>query len=235
MKNETMGAIRNYHDLAARMQGELEKIDPGLRDDVKKEREAQVREQYEKHLTANIAKIRQGREHFKAARLREADPMKALIKKAWRADDNKPGMAAVCAALETMSPDAQLELAKEFNHPVLSLQAVANVKKLDLEPIDRLNLEPAVAELTAGAVDMVKIRDHAQTELACVEVEAEINHSSGGDPVERLGMWHDSEALKKIIATGKLPKSERISALSHPDPLERMRAARRDGGDAEVA
>jgi hypothetical protein len=235
MKNETMAAIRNYRDLAAQVQAELQKIDPGLRDNIREQRENQVREKYQQHMDALMLKIKAGREYFKAARLREADPMKALIKKAWRADDNKPGMAAVCAALETMSPEAQLELAKEFNHPVLSLQAVANVKKLDLEPIDRLNLEPAVAELTAGAVDMVKIRDHAQTELACVEVEAEINRESGGDPVERLGMWHDSEALKKIIATGKLPKSERISALSHPDPLERMRAARKDGGDAEVA
>jgi hypothetical protein len=227
MKDQTMTAIRSYRDLAARMQGELERVDQGLKDEIREKREQEIRGKYQQNLEANLSKIKAGREYFVAARLREADPMKALVKKAWQADDNRPGMAAVCAALETMSPEAQLELAKEFNHPVLALQAVSNIKKMDLEPLDRLNLEPAVSELTHGYVDKEKIRDHAQLELVCLEAEALANQNSGAPAHETLGVGHRLEALRKIIATGELPKSERISVLTHPDPLERMQAARK--------
>lgn len=227
MKDQTMTAIRSYRDLAARMQGELERVDQGLKDEIREKREQEIRGKYQQNLEANLSKIKAGREYFEAARLREADPMKALVKKAWQADDNRPGMAAVCAALETMSPEAQLELAKEFNHPVLALQAVSNIKKMDLEPLDRLNLEPAVSELTAGYVDRDKIREHAQAEKSCLEAEALANQTANGSPQARAAFGYRMEALKRIIATGELPKSERISVLTHPDPLERMRAARK--------
>jgi hypothetical protein len=229
MKNETMAAIRNYRDLAARFQMELQKLDPGLRDDIRKEREKEIREKYRQNMDAAMDKVKAGREHFQAARLREADPMTALLRKAWRADDARPGMAAVTAAMETMSPAAQIALAREFGHPVLALQAVANVRKLDMDPVDRMALEPAVQELTAGFVNKEAIRDCAQTELSCLETELAAHRSAGDDPIKRLGIGRKIEAVKKIIASGELPKSERVTFLSHPDPLERMRAAREAG------
>lgn len=231
MKDQTMTAIRNYRDQAAQMQAALSKIDRGLKDSIKKERSDAVRQKYQGHLDANLDKIRSGRDYFKAARLREADPMASLIRRAWRAEDNRPGMAAVCAALETMGPDAQLELAKEFNHPILSLQAVSNIKRMSMDPLDRMSLEPAVSELTHGYVDKDKIRDHAHVELTCLETELEAMRSEGAEPHKILSIGHRIGALKKIIATGQLPKSERISALSHEDPMERLNAARNPVGD----
>lgn len=225
MKDQTMTAIRNYRDQSAQMQAELSKIDPGLKDNIQKEREAAVRQKYQGHLDANLLKIKQGRDYFEAARAREADPMKALIKKAWATNDTRPGMAAVCAALETMGPDAQLELAKEFNHPILSLQAVSNIKRMSMDPLDRMSLEPAVSELTHGYVDKDKIRDYAMEELTCLETEFEAMRSEGAESHKILSMGHRIYAMKKIIATGQLPKSERVDSFTHEDPVERLSAA----------
>lgn len=226
MKDQTMAAIRNYRDLAARMQGELEKIDTGLRDDVKKEREQAIREKYQEHLGANLDKIKAGREHSTQARLKMADPFAALMRKAFHAED-KPGLAAVCDGLDLMGPEQQLELARELNHPALALKALVNIRRMDLEPESRMTLDAKVQELTRGHIDTAAIRDHAQVELLCLEAEAQANQAANGSPQDRAAIGYRMEALKKIIATGELPKSERVSALSHPDPLERMQASRK--------
>lgn len=225
MKDETMTAIRNYRNQAAQMQAELSKIDPGLKDNIQKEREAAVRQKYQGHLDANLLKIKQGRDYFEAARAREADPMKALIKKAWATNDTRPGMGAVCAALETMGPEAQLELARELNHPILALQAVSNIQKMDIPPLDRINLGPAISSLIHGYVDSEKIRDYAMEELTCLETEFEAMRSEGAESHKILSMGHRIDAMKKIIATGQLPKSERVDSLTHEDPVERLSAA----------
>lgn len=224
-----MTAIRNFCDLSNQRRRGLEAIDPGLKDSIRQKREQDVQKKYEEHMNANLDKIKAGRQHFEAARLREADPMAALIRKAWRCDDTRPGMAAVCTAMETMAPAAQLSLAKELNHPVLALQAVSNIKKMDMDPQTRMALEPAVSELTHGYVDKEKIREHAQTELACLEVEVLAHKDADAPTHEIMALGHRLEALRKIIATGELPKSERISALSHPNPVDRMQAARKAG------
>lgn len=231
MKDQTMTAIRNYRNQAAQMEAELKKIDPGLKDSIKKERSDAVRQKYQQHLDANFSKIKQGRAHFEAARLREADPMQALIKKAWATNDTRPGMGAVCAALETMGPEAQLELARELNHPILALQAVSNIQKMSMDPMDRMNLEPSVREFTHGFVDSEKIRECAEVELACLETEFEAMRSEGAESHKILSMGHRIDSLKKIIASGELPKSERISVLTHPDPIDRLKAARTAVGD----
>ncbi len=231
MKDQTMTAIRNYRNQAAQMEAELKKIDPGLKDSIKKERSDAVRQKYQQHLDANLLKIKQGRDYFEAARDRESDPMKALIKKAWATNDTRPGMGAVCAALETMSPDAQLSLAKELNSPILALTAVSNIQKMSMDPQDRMALEPVVSELTMGYIDTAAIRDHAHVELTCLEAEFEAMRSEGAESHKILSMGHRIDAMKKIIATGELPKSERISVLTHPDPQERLNAARTPVGD----
>jgi len=231
MKDSTMQAIRNYRDQSAQMETELKKIDPGLRDSIRKEREAQVREKYQMHLDANFSKIQAGRKYFEAARLREADPMKALVKKAWQTDDNRPGMAAVISAMELMAPGAQLELAKEFNSPILALQAVSNIQKMSMDPLERMSLEPAVSELTHGYVDKEKIRECAEVELICLETELKKMRSEGSEPHKILSMGRRLDAMKKIIASGELPESERVSVLTHPDPLDRLNAARKPVGD----
>ncbi len=231
MKDQTMTAIRNYRNQAAQMEAELKKIDPGLKDSIKKERSDAVRQKYQQHLDANFSKIKQGRAHFEAARLREADPMQALIKKAWATNDTRPGMGAVISAMATLSPDAQLSLAKEFNSPILALQAVSNIQKMSMDPQDRMSLEPAVQELTRGYMDDAKIRDYAMVELTCLEAEAEAMRSEGAESHKILSMGHRIDSLKKIIASGELPKSERISVLTHPDPMERLNAARNPVGD----
>ncbi|MGD9825088.1 hypothetical protein [Desulfobacter sp.] len=231
MKDDTMAAIRNFRNLSAQMETELKKIDPGLRDGIRKEREAQVREKYQGHLDANLDKIRSGRAHFEAARAREADPMKALIKKAWATNDTRPGMGAVCAALETMGPEAQLELARELNHPIIALRAVSNIQKMDIPPLDRINLGPAISSLIAGHVDIAKIRDYAMEELTCLETEFEAMRSEGAESHKILSMGHRISVMKKIIATGQLPKSERVDSLTHGDPQERLNAARTTVGD----
>lgn len=231
MKDETMTAIRNYRNQAAQMLSELGKIDAGLKDSIRKEREATVRQKYQQHLDANLDKIRSGREHFESARLRESDPMKALIKKAWSTNDTRSGMGAVCAALETMGPEAQLELARELNHPILALQAVSNIQKMAMDPQDRMSLEPAISSLIQGYVGSEKIREYAMEELTCLETEFEAMRSEGAESHKILSMGHRIDSLKKIIASGELPKSERISVLTHPDPIDRLKAARTAVGD----
>ena len=225
MKDQTMTAIRNYRNQAAQMQAELSKIDPGLKDNIQKERSDAVRQKYQGHLDANLLKIKQGRDYFEAARLRESDPLQALIKKAWQADDNRPGMAAVISAMETMSPDAQLSLAKELNSPVIALQAFANLQKMSMDPLDRMSLEPSVREFTHGFVDSEKIRECAEVELTCLETEFEAMRAEGAEPHKILSMGHRIDAMKRIIATGQLPKSERVDSLTHEDPIDRLNAA----------
>jgi hypothetical protein len=221
-----MQAIRNYRDLSANMQGELKKIDAGLRVDVKKKREQLIREKYQEHLGANLEKIKAGREHFTQARMKAADPFRALMVKTFKSDVSA-GMAVVFDGLSLLGPEQQFELARELNHPALALKALVNIRNMDLEPESRMTLDAKVQELIRGHIDAAAIQDHAQVEMLCLECEAEALRDSGADASKVLGMGHRIDALKKVIATGELPKSERISALSHPDPLERMRAARK--------
>jgi hypothetical protein len=221
MKNETMAAIRNYRDLATRMSGELEKIDTGLRDDVRKKREAQVREKYEKHLTANIAKIREGREHFNKARLKAADAFRALMVKTLQANA-APGLAAVCDGLSLMGPEEQLEFARETQTPALALKAVVNIRNMDLEPQTRMNLDAKVQDLTKTYIDKKEIRDCAEIEKACLEIEAYENQVTEGSPHDRAAIGYRLTALERVIDTGEVTDKELAEALGQSDPVERL-------------
>ena len=227
MKSETMRAIRDFRDLVNQVQGELAKIDDGLKDSVKADREGQVWEKYGKHLSALREKIRQGREHFQGLRLREADPLTALLRKAWQANDDKPGLGVVSDALELMGPEAQLELAKELNHPALALRAVTNIRKMDIDPQTRAGLDRKVQELTRGYVSKNVIREYASVEKECLEAEVLQNKTFGGSPQDRAALGYSLESLKRVIASGEIPDSElQQAALDEPDPQARMNAAR---------
>lgn len=226
-KDTVMRAIKEYHEQNLQMQKALDLIDRGLRADVKAEREAKIRQKWNTGEKRDV--IQKGMKYFEAARVKASDPMRALLLKTWTSEDNRPGMAAVCSIMETMQPEQQLELAEQINDPVLTTQAISNVRKLTLEPQDRMYLETKVQSLIAAYVDHKTIRENAQAEIACLEFEAELNQKSGGDPVKRMGLGQRAEALKKIIATGELPKSERISVLTHPNPVDRMQQARKAG------
>ena len=227
MKSETMRAIRDFRDLVNQVQGELNKIDPGLKDSVRTEREAQIWEKYGKHLSALREKIRQGREHFQGLRLREADPLTALLRKAWQANDDKPGLSAVCEALELMGPEQQLEIAKEFNHPALALKAVTNIRRMDIDPESRMKLDSKVQDLTRGYVSKDMIREYASIEKECLEAEVLQNKTFGGSAQDRAALGYNLESLKRVIASGEIPDSElQQAALDEPDPQARMNAAR---------
>ena len=226
MKNETMRAVRDFRDMVNQVQGELNKIDPGLKDNVRADREGQVWEKYGKHLTALREKIRQGREHFQGLRLREADPLTALLRKAWQADD-KPGLAAVSDALELMGPEAQLELAKELNHPALALKSVINIRRMDLDPQTRAGLDRKVQELTRGYISKDVIREYASIEKECLEAEVLQNRTFGGSPQDRATLGYELGALDRVIASGEIPDSQlQQAALNEPEPVARMTAAR---------
>jgi len=94
-----------------------------------------------------------------------------------------------------------------------------------------MSLEPSVREFTYEFVDGEKIREYAELELICLETELEKMRSEGAESHKILSMGHRVGAIKKIIATGELPESERVSVLTHPDPQERLNASRKPVGD----
>ena len=228
MKDKTMAAIRNYRDLSNRMSGELHKIDPDLREDAKKKREDQVREKYNQHLTANIAKIREGREYFTQARLKAADSFRALMLKTFRSDVSA-GMQAAIEGLSLMSAEQQLEFAQEIRHPALTLRAITNIRMADLDPQTRANLATKVQELSKTYIDQKEIRENAEIEKACLEAESLANQNSGGSPQDRAAIGYRLSALKRVIDTGEVSDKELAEALAKTDPVERMQAARKAG------
>lgn len=228
MKTQTMRAIRDYRDMLVIIQKELQKIDPGLKDEIREKREAGVWEKYQKHLDAHMGKIQAGRKWAEAERLKAADPFTSLLRKTWQAED-KPGLRAVCDGLALMSPEQQIAFAKELGHPALALKAITNIRSMDLEPVSRMALNTRVQELTQGYADKAAIRDHAEVEKQCIETQILENKTFNGSPEVRGALGNRLNALDKIIVSGTLPKYEQIDTLSHPNPVDRMAAARKAG------
>jgi len=226
MRDQTMRAVRGFRDMVNQVQNELSKIDPGLKDSIKREREGEVWTKYGKHLSALREKIRLGKEHFQQLRLREADPLTALLRKAWQADD-KPGLAAVADALELMSPEQQLDFARELNHPALALKAVTNIRRMEIDPQTRMQLDTQVQGLVKGYIDKNAIREYASIEKECLEAEVLQNRTFGGSPQDRATLGYELGALDRVIASGEMPDvTAQQAALNEPDPMDRMNAAR---------
>jgi hypothetical protein len=198
-KDKLMNTIRNFVTLTQQVQTELGRIDPGLRDEVKHEREAAVWAKHGENLSAMLRTIRQGRDEFQARRAKESDPATALIRKAWqRADDFKPGMAMIADAFEHMEAQNILDFASEFNHPAMTLKALNVIRGRDLAPDEKKTLGGKIEALSGAFVDRAAVRECAGMELECLKAELEHMRAFSTDSAGKLTIGHEMAALEKL-------------------------------------
>ncbi len=200
-KDKLMNTIRNFVTLTQQVQTELGRIDPGLRDEVKKEREGAVWAKHGESLSALLRNIRQGRDEFQARRAKESDPATALLRKAWqRADDFKPGMAVVADAFEHMEAQNLIDFATEFNHPAMTLKALNVIRGRDLAPEEKMTLGQKIEEMAGAFVDKRAVKECAELELECLRAEFTHMQAFGADAHEKLNLGHEMESLERLAA-----------------------------------
>jgi hypothetical protein len=197
---ELKNTIRNFITLTQQVQTELGRIDSGLRDEVRKEREGAVWAKHGENLTAMLRNIRQGRGEFQARRAKESDPATALLRKAWqRADDFKPGMAVVADAFEHMEAQHMLDFAQEFNHPAMTLKALNVIRSRDLEPDEKKTIGRKIEELSGAFVDQAAVRECAAMELECLQAEFTHMQAFGADAAAKLNIGHEMAELENWL------------------------------------
>ena len=237
MLDKTKKAIRDFTDLTNFVRGEISKVDPGLRDSVKKDREADIMAKHAGKLNELRAAIADGRKHFQERRLRESSPATALMRNAWENQhDYSPGMAVVADAVAGMPVNEMLGFVEELRHPTLTLRAVNALRERQHstdDPGAKADIAKAIDRMTDRYIDRGNIKACARVEIECIEAELLQIDAFGGDATTKLTIAHELTPLREIAKDGLDPeiRAARVAdAQALSDPLERI-----DAGHAMAA
>ena len=207
-KSKVMNAVKRYAQIQGEIATKIERLDPDLNDNAKRQRTQAIRDSYAEELKGVEQLLDAGKQHFQAIRQSLSNPVAAMFKTGLtRASELTPGHMVVADAFGLLDDAALLSMVPTMGHPGLQLKAWNVLKERGASIEDapdraaHLHKVDTVFQDVAGQhLDRAGIADAAEVMHTVNQVRIEQLQRQGENPQLRMGLAREQASLEQDMA-----------------------------------
>ena len=223
-KSKVMNAVKRYAQIQGEIATKIERLDPDLTDNAKRDRTRGIRDGYAEELKGVEQLLDQGKAYFQGVRQSLSNPVAGMFKAALaRAGELTPGHAVVADAFNILDDATLLAMVPTMGHPGLQLKAwnVLKERGAGIEDApDRAahlhKVDTVFQDMAGQHLDRAGIADAAEVMHTVNQVRIEQLQRQGENPQLRMGLAREQASLEQDIAAyvpGNGPHSPRMQAV----------------------
>ena len=207
-KSKVMNAVKRYAQIQGEIATKIERLDPDLNDNAKRQRTQAIRDGYAQELKTTEQLLDAGKQHFQGIRQSLSDPLAAMFRTALtRAGELTPGHAVVADAFNLLDDATLLAMVPTMGHPGLQLKAwnVLKERGAGIEDApDRAahlhKVDTVFQDMAGQHLDRAGIADAAEVMHTVNQVRIEQLQRQGESPQVRMGLAREQQQLEKDMA-----------------------------------